>query len=287
MRAFDVNLVQQLVDRFWHLRQPVRVRPIDDDFLFQCSNEDDALDLDLKGWVHLKGSLVVLQRVRGYSVLKELSLNLGELWVKVEGLPLQHSSVEVATSIMSHVGDVMGVDTATAPGSPVTCPRVKVLVNMLLPLIPVCYFPTYDNHVTWVQFKYEGIFRFCKKCGFVGHGPTTCRMPPLAGSALLERRFRKFEGRGFRVLYGPTNVPIYSNALRGIFPSPSIWTITVWYHNHQEENNGELMMIFQMGLVSHRHHLRLIILFQGCFRQLHELVSGGNRISSLEPVLGP
>lgn len=47
MRVYEIELVQQLVDRFWHLRQPVRVRPFNDDFLFQCFNEQDASDLDI------------------------------------------------------------------------------------------------------------------------------------------------------------------------------------------------------------------------------------------------
>lgn len=159
LRVYDLNLVQQLVDRHWHLRQPVRVRRYGADFLFQCQNEEDAEDLDVRGWVHFKGSLVVLQRVRGDTVVKDLSLNYGELWVKVDGLPLQYSTPEVASALLSHVGDVTMVEEAQYP---VACPRVKVLVNLGTPLIPGCYFPTSDNRITWVQFRYKGNSDFAK-----------------------------------------------------------------------------------------------------------------------------
>lgn len=114
-RVYELNLIQQMVDRHWHLRQPVRVRAYGEDLIFQCQNEEDVEDLDVRGWVHFKGSLVVLQRVRGDMVVKDLNLNHGELWVKVEGLPLQFSTIEVASDLLSHVGDITMVDEAQFP----------------------------------------------------------------------------------------------------------------------------------------------------------------------------
>uniref|UniRef100_A0A803MGK8 DUF4283 domain-containing protein n=1 Tax=Chenopodium quinoa TaxID=63459 RepID=A0A803MGK8_CHEQI len=106
-RKFSVALVQRLVSRFWHLRGPVTVHCYGTEFVFCCSNEYDADDLDLKGWVHFKGSLMVLQRLRGHEVPENMNLNLAPMWVQVQGLPIRYSVPQVASSVLQRVGDLL------------------------------------------------------------------------------------------------------------------------------------------------------------------------------------
>lgn len=168
-REFSLSLVHRLVSRYWHLRAPVIVRPYGSDFIFFCGTEEDVIQLYMRGWVHFKGSFMVLQRLRGHSVLDNLNLRLLDMWVTVEGLPIQHSTPMVAESVLARVGNI--TDREELQGQfPIPRPRVKLLVDLSVPTVPGCYFPTYGNRATWVRFKYEGILRFCKKCGFVGHG---------------------------------------------------------------------------------------------------------------------
>lgn len=112
-------------------------------------------------------------------------------------------------------------------------------MNLSLPLIAGCYFPTYDNRATWVRFKYEGIYRFCKKCGFVGHGQDTCAKEQDEVTFHLERRFRKLHESGARVLFGPTDVPLYSNTIRGVHPNPEIWSTELVFGEHDDENTSD------------------------------------------------
>lgn len=78
----------------------------DRDFIFFCGNEEDVVDLDNQGWVHLKGSIMVIQRLRGHSVPENLKLNLADMWVSVVGLPIRYSTPRVAASVLAHVGDI-------------------------------------------------------------------------------------------------------------------------------------------------------------------------------------
>uniref|UniRef100_A0A803MZA7 Uncharacterized protein n=1 Tax=Chenopodium quinoa TaxID=63459 RepID=A0A803MZA7_CHEQI len=195
----------------------------------------DAVDLDARGWVHLKGSLMAIQRLRGYSVPENMNLNLADMWVIVVGLPIRYSTPMVAASVLTHVGDITMED-ELPNGFPIPRPRVKLLVDLSLPLIPGCYFPTYDNRATWVRFKYEGIFKSCKKCGFFGHGRSTCNKEQDEVTFHLESRFHKLHKGGAHVLFGSTDVPLFSNATRGISPTPKIWTIELWFGNHDEDD---------------------------------------------------
>uniref|UniRef100_A0A803MUJ9 Zinc knuckle CX2CX4HX4C domain-containing protein n=1 Tax=Chenopodium quinoa TaxID=63459 RepID=A0A803MUJ9_CHEQI len=173
--------------------------------------------------------------LRGYSVPLNLNLHLVELWVRVEGLPIRYSTPEIASTVLSHIGEVTMVDDSNGQ-FPILYHHFKILVDLSLPLIPGCYFPTINNQVTWVRFNYEGIFRLCKKCGFVGHSKNFCAAEQESITYHLEARFCQLHESSAPVLYSPTDTNLYSNALPGIRPTRSIWTIEVYFGNYDDED---------------------------------------------------
>ena len=52
--------------------------------------------------------------------------------------------------------------------------RVKVMLDVLKPLIPGFYHTRVEKSPFWVQFKYERLSEFCFNCGCLGHSINFC-----------------------------------------------------------------------------------------------------------------
>uniref|UniRef100_A0A803MGI7 F-box associated beta-propeller type 1 domain-containing protein n=1 Tax=Chenopodium quinoa TaxID=63459 RepID=A0A803MGI7_CHEQI len=101
--------------------------------------------------------LVVLQRIRESSVPVNMNLHLAELWVAVEGLPIRYSTLNIAAAVLTRVGDITMIDGDTGQ-FPIPRPRVRILVDLSIPLIAGCYFPTNGIQVVWVS-RNQKVFR--------------------------------------------------------------------------------------------------------------------------------
>lgn len=54
--------------------------------------------------------------------------------------------------------------------------RAKMMVDSSKPLIPGCFLPLHDSQVIWVYFRYESVFRFCKKLWLRWTLPKSCNL---------------------------------------------------------------------------------------------------------------
>lgn len=88
------------------------------------------------------------------------------------------------------------------PGLPTeTYLRARLLVDLSPPLIPGLYLPLGDGQVMWVYFRFEGVFKFCKKCGNVGHYAGSCLLSAYDAHHILHRRFQALEDGGWEFLH--------------------------------------------------------------------------------------
>ena len=85
-------------------------------------------------------------------------------------------------------------------------------LSCLQPLVPGCFLPLEGNCVTWIYFRYEGIFKFCKECGCVGHNTGRCNL----SAHDAQRRVQTFEEDGMTVLCTNDGIPLYTNMVRGL-----------------------------------------------------------------------
>lgn len=63
-----------------------------------------------------------------------------------------------------------------------------------------------------------------------------CHSTAFATKFHLEGRFNHFQEHGQCVLYGSTDIPLYSNALRGVFPTPAIWSTILVFGDHDHDH---------------------------------------------------
>lgn len=118
--------------------------------------------------------------------------------------------------ILRHVGSVVQMD-FNGNGVPLEVDfRVCMMIDLSQPLIPGCFLALDGGQMVWVYFRYEGVFKFSKKCGCVGHYTSHCRYSAYDAHSWIRRKIASLESNGFRVLSGPMNLPYYSNMIEGL-----------------------------------------------------------------------
>ncbi|KAL2921188.1 putative protein MSS51-like protein mitochondrial [Bienertia sinuspersici] len=164
----------------------------------------------------LDGRVITFRGCDWYMVPSTLNFTTVCLWVRISGLPFGYLDPQWAQNILSYVGFVEIVQ-----GLPHALPlnpkfRALIWIDSSLPLIPSCYLPLFDYRIVWVYFRYEGVFRFCKSCGKIGHATASCRTPSASAIRLINKRINSLQQEGFQVLRGPNDLPLYTNAIRGL-----------------------------------------------------------------------
>lgn len=70
--------------------------------------------------------------------------------------------------------------------------------------------------MVWVYFRYEGVYKFCKECGCVGHNTSRCPLSAYEAQNMIGARLRELEEHGMTVLQTQEDVPLYTNQIRGL-----------------------------------------------------------------------
>ena len=109
---------------------------------------------------------------------KDTSLNHLELkkvafWVQVFNIPVRFRNREIAEQICEAIGTI--IHPSDAPDSDGgSFIRVRVLVDISLPLCKGRLIALEDSREHWVSFKYERLPNLCYWCGLLTHGDKDC-----------------------------------------------------------------------------------------------------------------
>lgn len=116
------------------------------------------------------------------------SVNFGEspLWVRLEGLPMKHNSIEVATRAFNNIGKLFFFDDAFKELGGIGIPRALIWPDLKQQMIPGIYFQYAENRSAWIDFRYEGVLILCSNCGVIGHKSNFC---PITRTEAKERLF--------------------------------------------------------------------------------------------------
>lgn len=211
-----LSVVQNILDTHWVKRGPIRVRKIWQYFAFLCSSNGDAEALLQVHTTVMDGRIITFRPGFRDLVLSNLNFNRIKLWVRVHGMPLSHLDVEWGVKALRHVGIAVRIDGGyqEVPGEPDI--RVQLLIDVSKPLIPGCFLPLSSDCVMWVYFRYEGVFKFCKKCGSIGHYTCNCSMTDYDASRFIGSYFDSLEARGLTIMHGAVNQPFHTNLIEGL-----------------------------------------------------------------------
>lgn len=92
----------------------------------------------------------------------------------MEGIPLASNKAHVAERALKKLGRVVGFDEVSLRDGPKEFIRARVQVELNKPLVPGYFYEYSQDHFKWIDFRYEGIFIYCKKCGMAGHKASAC-----------------------------------------------------------------------------------------------------------------
>ncbi|KAL2933416.1 hypothetical protein RDABS01_016535, partial [Bienertia sinuspersici] len=121
------------------------------------------------GTANFKGAMLVFKRwFRGASI-KDIKFDHSPIWIRVEGIPLHLNQIQVAIIVLDKLGATSSIDQSTLSSTTPSVIRVRVLLNIKLPLVPGFYLEFGNNKFVWVDLRYEGVFNFCKHYGKFGH----------------------------------------------------------------------------------------------------------------------
>ena len=180
------SFVYNIVNNHWESREPIRVLRTGPYFIFECQN---LLDKDALLHTHttiIDGKPITFRASSDSEIPSSLRFHMASLWVRVQDLPWRFLEADWTIRLLSHVGHVEAVDNygSGLPLDPYI--RARVLVDLTRPLIPGCFVPLEDKRVSWVYFRYEGIYRFCKECGCVGDNNGRCNLSAYECTMLRE-----------------------------------------------------------------------------------------------------
>ncbi|KAH7839628.1 hypothetical protein Vadar_006500 [Vaccinium darrowii] len=105
---------------------------------------------------------------------KQYCFQFTPLWVQIWGLPIQFISKEVGAKIGGRIGFVDDVAIPATGSTEGRYVRVRVHLDVTLPLKRGCMVKLASCPAFWVEFRYEKLPMFCRYCGMVGHDLHSC-----------------------------------------------------------------------------------------------------------------
>lgn len=151
-----------------------------------------------------------------HASLRSHSFQRAPIWVRVEGLPLIYNKLHVARRALEKIEKILYFDNESTKEGFKDFLRAKVVIPINNPLVPGMYFNRQEGPRVWLDFRYEGIFVYCTKCGRIGHKRPRCKM----SFAIAQRHFEMVLediGQGiFLPIVAQNFIPLFTNQLIGL-----------------------------------------------------------------------
>ena len=172
-RALNMEAIVSTFKPLWRSKNGFKVKNMGNHiilFIFDNKLEVDTI-LENEPWSFDK-HLMALQRYDKDMPVEELQFNLTTFWVQVHDIPVRFMNQKVADGICSYVGTVIKKSKAEGEGG--SFMRVRVRLDITIPLSRGRKVSLGRGKELWVSFKYERLPNICYWCGYLNHDDRDC-----------------------------------------------------------------------------------------------------------------
>lgn len=186
-----LDLVRRVMTVKWGLLEPPVVQPMGDRlFLFRLPDEATLRRvLDDGPWI-VAGQVLFLQKwTIDYSPARHMLTKM-PVWLRLPHFPIGLWNRKNLIAIASLAGEPLEFDRSTLSQDRIMCARIKVLVDLSLPLVRGISIG-HKGVSVWQPFLFEYFPVICTSCGHVGHPAIKCSGPgsgpaPAVGSKRVQ-----------------------------------------------------------------------------------------------------
>ena len=166
-----------------------------------------------------------------------LGLEKITIWVQLHGLPLEYQYPDFAMQLGQMTGLVDRADWEPDLHRNIRFMRVRVQIDLWLPLFAGFMLNLDDGTKQWIQCKYERVFKVYTKCGLLGHKRTQCPISQEEIEYMIRRQRIRLEGN-FHVQFDfDVLMPHFVNEIRA-------------FYNRQSRRTTQI----RFGMFSSHHH---------------------------------
>nr|XP_023876776.1 uncharacterized protein LOC111989219 [Quercus suber] len=174
-RRINMEFVYRVLKMVWKMEKTFEASDLGENkvmFRFQKKDDLDRV-LFLCPWSFDKYLLLLHKLERGEAV-KDIKFNKSLFWVQIHGLPTMCQTKAVGLSIGETLGGVERVDANEKEFCLGNFIRIRVLIDISMPLCRGWKVRLGEQGLKWVDFKYERLPIFCYLCGRVDHDEQDC-----------------------------------------------------------------------------------------------------------------
>ncbi|XP_023918539.1 uncharacterized protein LOC112030085 [Quercus suber] len=188
-RAINVDSIVRTFNPLWRAKTRFKIQKMGDhEMLFSFEKKEDVdRILSSELWSFDK-HLIIMQRYDHEQPFQDIKFEKTTFWVQVHGLPMKYMTITAAEKVCGVVGDVISQsEQRLYDGGHFI--RVKVVVDVTMPLCRSRLISLSNNKQVWVSFRYERLPNLCYWCGSLLHDDRDCeRRIESEGSLKADQR---------------------------------------------------------------------------------------------------
>ncbi|XP_031104042.1 uncharacterized protein LOC116007477 isoform X3 [Ipomoea triloba] len=174
-RNIKFDHMQQVMASTWRPLMGVRILSLDENlFLFQFPHVKDMQRVIDDGPWSFENNILVCKQVQLGIRPEDVGLDKVAFWVQVHDLPAIYASPEFIACIGGYVGTFISEDPNNFGHSRRSFYRIRVEMDVNVPLKRRMKLFRKDGSFQWLIFKYERLTTFCFCCGLLGHSDKFC-----------------------------------------------------------------------------------------------------------------
>jgi 14-3-3 protein epsilon len=176
-KSIHVNSMMVRMADLWRPVKGVQIKEAKQGlFLFRFNHPLDMEEVLRNGPWTFDNHLLIMERVQIGVQIENIPLYHADFWVQVHDLPTGLMKETVGTQLANYIGSFVEYDKNNKSSFWRQYMRLRVKVDVRLPLKKNT--KVKDRHGNWctVKFKYEKLGIFCFLCGVLGHAENRCEI---------------------------------------------------------------------------------------------------------------